>query len=138
MKCLIVMLLFLATVVGCGTAAPPLLEVRGKVTYEGQPIDDLTVHFLPESGRPSWGVTDAEGNFVLEFSSGNPGVVKGNHRVFLTFDPSDTQVKMDMEMGNYRPPAVIEEILGKYGDPETTPLSFSIQESQSIDLELGS
>lgn len=126
----------LAAITGCVPSGPSLVQVSGTVTHDGQPLEHITVHFVPESGRPSWGNTDAQGRYTAEYSADRKGVVVGRHRVFVVFAPKDPQVKMDMEMGKYRPPTEIGEVVRKYGNVETSPLSFDIQETQAIDLNL--
>lgn len=64
------------------------------------------------------------------------GVEIAQHKVYVTFSPQDIQVKMDLEFGKYKVPREIDEILKKYGDPKTTPLTFDVRESQTIDLAL--
>lgn len=121
---------------GCGPSGPPLAQVSGTVTRGGEPLEHVTVHFMPEAGRPSRGLTDAGGRYTAEYSSDRTGVVLGRHRVFITYEPKDIQLRMDMEMGKYQPPPDMIAMLQKYGNPETTPLSFDIEGSQTIDLQL--
>ena len=90
---------------------------------------------LARQGRPSWGVTDAQGRYTMEYTD-KKGVEIAQHKVYVTFSPQDIQVKMDLEFGKYKVPPEIKEILKKYGDPETTPLTYDVQESQTIDLAL--
>lgn len=54
-----------AAVVGC--AEPPTVLVRGMVTHDGKPLEGAIVTFIndKESGRPSFGVTDAQGRYEL-------------------------------------------------------------------------
>lgn len=120
---------------GCGGAEHPLAQVKGTVTRDGKPMEHIMVHFLPNQGRPSWGVTDAQGRYTMEYTD-RKGVEIAQHKVYVTFSPQDIQVKMDLEFGKYKVPPEIKEILKKYGDPETTPLTYDVQESQTIDLAL--
>ncbi|WP_222434821.1 peptidase associated/transthyretin-like domain-containing protein [Blastopirellula retiformator] len=69
--------------VGCSGNGntPPLGEVSGHVTLNGAPLDGATVEFDPENGRPSIGVTDADGNYTLQFRAGASGALVGKHSV---------------------------------------------------------
>lgn len=66
---------------GC-TTGPRLVPVKGVLTYKGTPVAKVQLDFVPETGRPSWGQTDADGRFVLEYDSNNKGAVLGKHKVF--------------------------------------------------------
>ena len=73
-------------------------RVTGKVTLNGQPVEDIYVYFQPvsdsssggpgtkarEPGAGSYGLTDAEGNFTLRFSdTEEEGAIVGTHTVRL-------------------------------------------------------
>jgi len=83
---LIVTTSFVAFVTGCGSGVdtPPLGKVSGTVTLNGEPLDGATIEFQPESGRPSIGTTDAEGNYSLLFRADTPGALVGTHTVRIT------------------------------------------------------
>jgi len=129
-----VTILLLAVLGGCGSDHP-LAQVGGTVTRGGKPIEHIMVHFYPTQGRPSWGVTDAQGRYTMEYDD-RKGVEIGHHKVYVTFSPQDIQVKMDLEFGKYKVPAEMGEIMKKYGDPDKTPLAFDVKESQTIDFKL--
>src|SRR5262245_25821039 len=74
--------------VGCSNT-PPLAEVSGKVTMNGQPLKNVRVDFHPDpdkgtSGKGSTGTTDENGNFTLKYDGGKPGAIVGHHRVIIT------------------------------------------------------
>lgn len=74
--------------IGCSNA-PPLAEVSGKVTMNGQPLRNVRVEFHPDPdkgtrGKGSSGTTDASGQFTLTYSDGQPGAIIGHHRVIVT------------------------------------------------------
>lgn len=75
-----------ACLIGCGGGGnnPPLGEVSGHITLNGEALDGATVEFIPESGRPSIGVTDAAGLYTLQFKADTPGALVGNHSVRIT------------------------------------------------------
>jgi len=132
-----VLALLAVTVCGCG-GGPDIVDVTGTVTRGGQPVQDLTVYFMPEEGRPSWGTTDAQGKFTLHYSRAQDGVRTGKNKVYVTYDPkpSDPGVEHGALEGRFDLPPDIQAIVEKYGNKDTTPLEFDIQKSQEIALEL--
>jgi hypothetical protein len=73
---------------GCGTSngqMSPLVAVKGKVTYKGQPVAKGTIRFEPEGyGRPATGRLQSDGSFVLGTNKEGDGVVAGAHRVSVS------------------------------------------------------
>jgi hypothetical protein len=78
---LILLSLFVA---GCGTGND-LAKVVGKVTLNGQPLEDATVEFQPTAsgGSPSSGVTDAKGRYELMYTFSRSGAMPGEHVVSI-------------------------------------------------------
>ena len=135
---LVALLAALLTHAGCGGrgSGPPLVQVQGTVTRQGKPLENLMVHFQPESGRPSHGVTDSQGNFTLEYLPDQPGAVQGPHRVFVSFVPPSVEVEMAIFEGRHQHPPEIAAALEKYGDPATTPLTVELTQDDTVNLEL--
>ncbi len=70
---------------GCGGGdTPPLADVRGTVTLDGQPLPQAHVEFAPTQGRPSQAMTDAQGRYRLMYTPDTPGAVLGSHTVRIT------------------------------------------------------
>ena len=69
---------------GCGPGGPPLGRVEGIVTLDGQPIQHATVEFQPTQGAPSYGGTDADGRYELQYSLQRKGALVGKHTVRIT------------------------------------------------------
>lgn len=77
-------LLFAVSVAaGCGDG-PMLVDVTGTVTIDGTPLDNATVVFRPKQGRPSYGVTDAQGRYALRYTTEKLGALPGEHAVMIT------------------------------------------------------
>ncbi len=76
---------FLAVgLVGCGPSRPSTLPVKGIVTMDGKPVAQAGVHFAPDAkGRPSEGVTDENGQFVLRCFDKTDGALPGTHHVTI-------------------------------------------------------
>ncbi|MDA1162280.1 MAG: hypothetical protein O3B13_04180 [Planctomycetota bacterium] len=124
--------------VGCSSdEGPTLYEVTGRATRNGQPVNDLRVHFAPESGRESSAMLDADGRFRLQFGWERNGALPGMHRVWCERPPTTPQEELDMQNGTFvmHPDALA--ILDKYGSVENTPLTISVDtDGQQVSLEL--
>ncbi|QDU27574.1 hypothetical protein ETAA8_26620 [Anatilimnocola aggregata] len=72
----------LAFATGCREA--DFGRVSGKVTLDGQPLEFCTVEFQPEGGSPAYGVTDEQGNYVLQFTNDQIGALVGKNVVRIT------------------------------------------------------
>ncbi|MBA4030333.1 MAG: hypothetical protein C0478_05495 [Planctomyces sp.] len=85
-------------VMGCGGAAgPPLGQVTGKVTFKNQPVEGALVQFLPADGRPSFGTTESDGTYRMEYTEGHPGAVVGKHTVRISKEPASGEVPADVK-----------------------------------------
>ncbi len=69
---------------GCSGDGTKLGAVSGIVTLDGQPLENASVSFHPSKGRGSFGTTDAEGRYVLEYHKGRKGATAGHHKVTIT------------------------------------------------------
>ncbi|MCI0359914.1 MAG: carboxypeptidase-like regulatory domain-containing protein [Planctomycetaceae bacterium] len=67
---------------GCGDGLT-LLPAAGLVTYQGKPVEGASVVFVPDSGIPGTGTTDAAGKFAMQ-TNGKPGVLAGKHKVTIS------------------------------------------------------
>lgn len=68
---------------GCGEGGPSVASVSGTVTYQGQPVADAMVSFIPEKGAPGNGQTDASGKYTIS-TRGKNGAVLGLNKVTVT------------------------------------------------------
>ncbi|KLU07276.1 hypothetical protein RISK_000354 [Rhodopirellula islandica] len=71
----------LSVLSGCGPSGPEIAEVSGVVTMGGNPVPDASITFYPVSGRQSFGKSDQDGRYTLEYAQDQPGAVTGQHRV---------------------------------------------------------
>lgn len=69
--------------VGCSSRGdqPELGTVTGTITLDGQPLAGVAVVFQPDNGRPSRGMTDAQGKYELTYIRQTKGAKVGPHRV---------------------------------------------------------
>lgn len=120
--------MLLAVIVGCGGPSgpkqPPLHPTGGIVTFDGKPLVDATVGFVPmglTAGQSSLGKTDQNGAFVLQTSTATgsaPGTAAGQYKVVISRqatadekpvpDPTDNAAAVD---GNESLPARYSDFL---------------------------
>ncbi|TWT57793.1 hypothetical protein KOR42_11600 [Thalassoglobus neptunius] len=78
-------LMLIAPLAGCGGSDNDLQRVTGKITLDGQPLPDAFVVFAPkESGTTSYGRTDAEGVYEMMFSDDEKGAWVGENVVRIS------------------------------------------------------
>lgn len=73
---------------GCGK--PPMHQVQGTVRLGGRPVQGCKVGFFPDatSFDPTrhgfgFGITDAEGKYIIQHPQGEAGIWAGNYKVTL-------------------------------------------------------
>ena len=125
----------LAALLAAGCGGPKFCKVTGRITHKGQPVPSTQVRFMPDNGeRPSNGLTDDDGNFILKYSRTQEGAPPGPYTVFLTYVPSNEEENKQI------PPKASKElraVIAKYGDPKTSGLHYEITKSgQHIEIEL--
>jgi hypothetical protein len=71
-------------VAGCGDGGPKLVKAGGAVKYNGAPLAEADVVFVPDAGgQPSIGRTNKDGRFTLQ-TTGKPGAPLGDHKISVT------------------------------------------------------
>ncbi|MCA8988891.1 MAG: carboxypeptidase regulatory-like domain-containing protein [Planctomycetaceae bacterium] len=81
---LLVLIPLLFSLSGCGgSGGPSMGQVNGNITFDGKPLAGATVTFEPESGSPSKGLTDPDGNYELQYSPQMAGAEPGKHKVVI-------------------------------------------------------
>ncbi|MCY2992283.1 MAG: carboxypeptidase-like regulatory domain-containing protein [Planctomycetota bacterium] len=118
-----------ASFIGCGSGSG-LVQAKGKVTYNGQPVAGAAVTFLSSTGRLAIGTTDAKGEFSMN-TQGLPGISLGSHQVGITKHASsgeakpmtpDEMLKAQAATMGKAPVAEKSEIPEKYAAPQTSGL----------------
>ncbi len=84
---------------GGGSGGFATAKVRGKVTFDGQPVADASVTFTPQksadggktgqTGKSAAGTTDKDGVFVLSTYGQGDGAVVGKHSVTVGSNDAD-------------------------------------------------
>jgi hypothetical protein len=106
---------------GCSSGGPDIASVSGRVTMDGKPLANATVVFVPENGRPAGARTDADGNYVLNFTEGRQGAMPGKNTVRIT---TQREAEAD-ENGKTVVPASKETIPVEYNSEST--LTFTVE-----------
>ena len=112
---------------GCGTATLPVVQVTGKVTLKGNPIDGAMVTFVPDEseGRTASGTTGENGEFlIMTQGATKAGCLPGSYRVIIS-----KHIDVD-EQGN--PVAPLGEA-PPFADPSAPPQRMPISKSMLPD-----
>ncbi|MEW4561764.1 hypothetical protein AB1K70_04520 [Bremerella sp. JC770] len=90
--------LLLTAAAGCSRDPFACVPVSGMVTLDGEPLKTARVIFTPERkgdsaivGPISFCITDDQGQFALNTTSGKPGAMIGNHKVFICGEVRDEE-----------------------------------------------
>jgi len=122
-------LLALVCIAGCDGGSG-LSPVTGTVMLDGQPYANAQVRFVPETGRPSIGMTDDSGVYSLTYIRDEKGAAPGSYRV----DVTTVHVSMSDTDGGKEPQ---EKIPTKYNT--LTELKAKVESGENvIDFDLTS
>jgi hypothetical protein len=125
--------LALALLSGCNRS--PLVQAKGRLTYEGKPVPSTYVIFHPmeEGKRESHGLTDDDGNFSLTFSRTEEGVLPGMHRIQLRYNVSGQE-----ETGEIPPKAnkQLRAVIDRYGVEKKSTLTYEVKGGEFFDIKL--
>jgi len=105
-----------AAIAGCGSGGPEIVPIEGTVTHNGKPVPNVRIYFAPSDGRPSWGISDANGRFVMEYDLDHKGAKVGTHKVWILDESANVDPTAAMS-GAPRPKRNpdMADILAKYG-----------------------
>ncbi|MBW3539735.1 MAG: hypothetical protein KY476_05645 [Planctomycetes bacterium] len=149
------LLLPMATAIGCGGSEDVLVPVSGTVTLNGKPLAGAEVHFVTAKFE-GYGKTNTEGHYELV-----NGAAPGPNKVYFKKDDpaaaaaaaaeidmsiegmDEGQVEAMLESQGLRPTGSegkVGLIPADYADPETTKLSFPVPAggTDSADFKLQS
>ena len=139
---------FAATLVGiasgCAESKPEVALVEGFVTFDGEPLADVEVVFLPDRERGTVGsrasaLTDSQGFYALSYDrAGQIGTVPGYHRVCV----KDSKVFAIYRVKRAGEEAPLCKCTGtrvptQYASPKRTPLRVEVGPGRQIlDLDI--
>ncbi|RUL87456.1 hypothetical protein [Tautonia sociabilis] len=135
-------------VIGCGSGGPPLVKVEGTVTFDGKPLENAELTFVPDQGNthvtPGSAVTAADGSYKARYM-GRFGLAEGAYKITfrkMEVQPDVTNMPQEMlddpaqlELGGFTRQALPEA----YADISKT--AFDIQVTANggpYDFELDS
>lgn len=125
-----VLLVPILLAVGCGPNRPKTVQVTGRVTYRGQPLEGARVMFHTQGGPPAAGTTDKEGRFRLETFSTDDGALIGEHTVTISkYTPLQTGASSSAPPDDMRgagPPPIRQVVPVRYTTPATSPLKAKV------------
>jgi len=127
LKCRPVFLaLLLATLTGCG---PPMVDVQGTVTLEGQPLGGVNVIFEDSIKHVrSTGVADEQGKFRLSTNAKNDGALPGEYQVAVS-QPGPA----DSSQSTAQVPRMFP---ARYERVETSGLTLTVKSGGKYDIDL--
>ncbi len=134
----------LAILVGSCSAPPPnIVEVKGVVLIDGEPLPKAKVRFFPQidaaSSFMAQGVTDDQGRFTLA-CNGQPGAATGENHVLVLEDDIPTQLTPEgarAELQVYLKALKNRPIPQHYGNAAQSPLKVTVTaDQQEYKIEL--
>jgi hypothetical protein len=74
----------IAALSGCGSSSSVgTVPVTGKIVFNGEPVADANVFFIPAQGPRATGTTDAAGLFALTTITPKDGAIEGDHLILV-------------------------------------------------------
>jgi hypothetical protein len=118
----------LLAVAGCADENAGLVPVQGKVTYQGKPVPNGTINFMPDSGRSAYAEIKPDGTYSLL-------AIPAAHKV-VVMALEDNSARLPEERSPTPPPIVPV----KYTHIATTDLTAKVEdkgkEPNVIDFDL--
>ncbi|MEL7498414.1 MAG: hypothetical protein AAFN77_12450 [Planctomycetota bacterium] len=120
--------------VGCFNSGPyKVVEVSGKLLYNGQPIPGVRLTLTPAEGRPSIATTNANGEFTPWYRDETDGVQTG------TLVVNVEQAEVD-DLMNVRAKVApnLQKLLSRFGHGGTEKFTIEIYEAtDDLVIDLG-
>ena len=106
--------------------------VTGVITYNGEPLADATVKFLPTdaTGSQSYGKTNEKGEYKLQtlLGAADAGTTPGEYKVTVDCITTVETGNMIEENGEEKPETVAESLIpAKYNNAETSGLTATVK-----------
>lgn len=124
---------------GCGRS--DMGRVAGRVTFQGRPVPDAVLNFVPPKGPWAAGKTDADGRFTLSTFAKGDGSLAGKCQVLITPYVEPPPPPSSVKEPPPRPVAPRPEedtrpdIPKAYRAPSTSPLTADVQPGRSNSFE---
>lgn len=132
----ILSLLSVLCLIGCGSSGPQQAALSGSVTYDGTPVADGRITFIPTAGTKGVSAGDVikDGKYSIP---ADKGPTYGKYRVEIKWSKKTGK---QIEMGSPAPPGtkvdeVVEAIPTKYNTESTLEKEIN-SPKQTIDFKL--
>jgi hypothetical protein len=130
---------------GCGSRSG-LAKVHGIVTFDGKPMENATVYFMPSGGSPgqhATGMTGPDGSFDLTTGK-DFGAYPGDYTVTVQYDEGTVYPAGNMKEAKAggaknrvkKPPKYVVPAI--YGDATKSPLKQKVPPDGPVKLEIHS
>ncbi len=119
---LVAAIIAVTSVVGCDGGAG-MSPVTGTITLDGSPYPSAQVRFVPETGRPSIGITDESGVYSLVYIRDEKGAAPGSYKVDIT----TVHVSASDADGGKEPP---EKVPPRYN--KVTELTATVEPGENV------
>lgn len=131
-----VLLLFSLLAAGCG--GEKLVKVTGTALRHGKPVPNLVINFVPEKGLRSYALTDQNGKFNMLYTTGQEGVLIGTHKVWVQLHTAGSKEDKEQQkrVAMQKSDPEMMQILRKYGNVSSTPLTLEAKKDQDFDINL--
>jgi hypothetical protein len=118
---------------GCLRGNPKTAVVKGIVTYNGKPVPNGTVLFIPQTPGPTaTGEINADGSYSLTTFAKGDGAVLGKHKVVI-----QAIQNMGSRLPEDRTPLPPPLVPDKYTSPATSDLEADVQAKENtLDFKL--
>jgi hypothetical protein len=138
-------MVFLGFLAGCSPAGVRVFPVTGTITYQGKPVENALVSFVPESpeSRGASAMTESNGQFIVVAQGAKEnGAMAGEYKIIVTklieiddsgnevirkpvgeYNPNNEQVEIRYEQKNLLPE--------KYAKRETTDLKVTVEKKKN-------
>jgi hypothetical protein len=118
----------LLVALGCSSSGElTTAPVSGKVTYNGKPVPNGTVMFVPDQGPAATGEIAKDGSYRLTTYNDGDGAVLGNHKISITALQDTSGALPEQRSGT--PKALVPR---KYLSHETSGLTAEVQSGDNV------
>jgi hypothetical protein len=120
----VVVVAALIVLAGCGDKKPKTAVVQGKVTYNGKPVPNGTINFIPADGPAATGEIGPDGSYRLTTHKKGDGAVLGTHKVVIV-------AMQNVEVGEAFTPLPPPIVPIKYTSLSTTDLTAEVKDQEN-------
>lgn len=132
----VALVLALLVLAGCGDGQPEMIPIQGEVTYNGKPLTEGTVHYMPRQrgeGQQASGGIGPDGEFQMTTRQRGDGVKPGEYLLSvyaMAPHPGEPTSREEIEAmgGKIERGFLIPE---KYTDPQTSGLTDTVDANHS-------